>query len=472
MNFRYFFCIIFFVFTFFTSFSQKMTTWSLETCIKYGLEHNIQMQQQILDVQYSENTLFQSRLNYLPTVTAGANHNYNFGRSVDAFTNEFSETTVQSDNFYVNASINLFNGFQQQNTISQNQLSLMAAVKDVEKLKNDISLNIAAAYLQVLYAQDLLDVAKNQHLITLEQVERTKKLVAAGTLPQGTLLEIQAQAASEELQVITAENQFIASQLNLTQMLNLDSVTEISLEKPNLQIPTDTIFPDISQTFQNAQNLPQIKSAEYRVQSAEKRLSITKGMQYPRVSLSASWNTGFSDARKNYSYEINGVQTIGIVEGTQQNVIAPSMKMTQSDYSFADQFSDNQNKSISIGIQIPIFTNGQVRTNISNAKINIENYQLQLQMSKNQLFKEVQQAHSDAIAAFAKYKAAKKTTQANEEAFKYIQNKFDVGLVHSLDYNTAKNRLTKVRIDLLQAQYELIFKKNILNFYNGSPIKL
>lgn len=427
--------------------------WSLERCILYAYQNNIHIKQQVLTTRYNENLLNQSKVALAPSLNAGANHGYSFGRALDQTTYEFKENqTIAYDNINLNSSVTLFQGLQQLNTIHQNEFNLMASLQDLETLKNNISLQLASAYLQILFNRELLQIAINQHNLTLQQVERTSKLVDAGSLARGSLLEIQAQAASEELNVIEAQNKLDISYLDLTQMLDLDSVGNFEIEIPEFgDVTKDPILFTVGSIYRDAvRSLPQIQGAEYRLKSANEGLSIAQGDRSPSLFLNAQWGTSFSDAR----------QKVNLSTGQLENV------------PFWDQINGNQNTSISMGLRIPIFNQWSVNTNISNARINVMDSQLTLESSKMDLYKSIQQAYADAVAARKKYMATEDALVSMEESFKYTEEKFEVGLVNTVDYNTEKNRLTSTQSDLLQAKYDYIFKMKVLDFYRGVPIKL
>ena len=284
-----YFTIIGLIFFSLPGISQEI--WTLEKCINYAYENNIRIKQQELNAKYSKNTLIQSKAEALPNLNAQANHNYSFGRAVDPYTNTFSTENVISDNFSLSSSVTLFNGFQIINTIKQNQFNLLASIQDVEKMKNDISLNIASAYLQILFNEELLEIATNQLEIIQQQVERTKNLVDAGSLAKGSLLEIEAQTALENLQMVNAQNQLNISYLTLTQLLDLDSVGGFKIEHPQFpDLEEENLIPSVNQVYLEAiNNLPQIKSAEYQLLGYERGLAIARGTRSPRLSLSASY---------------------------------------------------------------------------------------------------------------------------------------------------------------------------------------
>ena len=457
-----------------TSFSQDI--WTLEQCIDYAYENNIQVKQQELNTQFQRNTLNQSYWNILPSVNGSGSNSFSSGRSVDPYTYEFTEDNITSYNFSVGSSVTLFSGLQKWNTIAANKFSLLAGLQDELKLKNDIALNISAAYLQILFSEELVIVAESQLEITKQQVARTKILVDAGSLPEGSLLEVQAQEANEEVQVINTQNQLDFSYLTLTQFLELESGISFQIAKPKINIIDKTkVLQSVNSIFEEAINsLPQIKSAEYSLKNAEKNLKVAKGAYLPRLSANASIYTGYSNKRFLYSIEEQSypAQLIGhTINGTDVlSLPGVSYIPVSEDYQFADQLNDNAYKSLSFNLSIPIFNQMQVRNSVKNSKLNLISSKYTLDATKNQLYKEIQQAHADAIAAFKKYIASEKSLAATEESFRYTQQKFDVGLVNIVDFNLAKNQFLRVQSDMLQSKYEYIFKSNILQFYRGKPI--
>ncbi|MCB8994712.1 MAG: TolC family protein [Bacteroidales bacterium] len=458
----------------FPTLSYSQEPWSLEQCVNYALQHNIQIKQQTLNTEYNSNVLEQSKAELYPNLNASASYGASFGRALDQTTYQFTQNqTVQSVNMNLSSSVTLFSGLQKVNTVKKNEFSLQASLQDLEKLKNDISLNIAAAYLQILFNRELLEVAKSQVEITKQQVDRTNILVNAGSLPKGNLLEIQSQQATEELQVVNTENQLMLSILNLSQILDLESAENFDIVIPELSEAGEAeLLYGVDSVYAYAvETLPQIKGAEYRLSNAERSLDIAKGSRIPRLSLSANYGTGFSDARQ----QVIGSQIDTVTVGTTPTgdiVSSVYPRQIYGNYPMGDQFRDNVSTSIFLNLSIPIFSNFQIRNGIRNSKINVENYSLELENTKNMLYKEIQQAYADALAALKRSKASQKALIATEESFKYTQEKYNVGLVSTVDYNIAKNQLTKTKSDLLQAKYDYIFKINILNFYRGEPIKL
>jgi outer membrane protein len=453
-------------------------SWSLEDCIEYAMENNIQIKQTVLNTQYNENLLKQSRLGQIPNLNGSANYSFSWGRALDQTTYQFTDDQqINSISMGLSTSANLFNGLKVKNTIEQNELNLLASYEDVEKIKNDISLNIAAAYLTILFNKELKIVTDNQLKITAQQVDRTRKMVDAGKLAEGSYLEIQAQYASEELNLVNAENQLAISLLNLQQTLDLPVDTAFDVIIPELEDPAaDPIVMSAVEVYRIAeQEMPQIKGAELTLQSSEKQLSIAKGSRSPQLFLSGNFNSGYSDIRE----QVTSITPISPIIGNTApdfsgtNIYGPEINYpSYGGYPFFNQIVDNRSAGVGLGLSIPIFNGWQVNTGIANARIMLENSQLELESKKLNLYASIQKAYTDALAALKKFQATEHALVYMEESFKYTEKKFEVGLVNTVDYNISKNQLTATQSDLLQAKYDFIFRIKILNFYQGEPITL
>jgi len=451
--------------------------WSLEVCIQYAMENNILIKQTVLNTEYNQNLLKQSKLGQIPSLSGSGNYNYSWGRVLDETTYRYSDNqSINSLNLGISSSANLFSGLRVRNTILQNELNLMASYEDVEKVKNDISLSIAAAYLSIMFNRELLLVTQSQLEITGQQVERTLKMVEAGKLARGNFLELQAQYASEELNLVNAENQLAISLLNLQQMLDLPIDTAFDVVIPQLADPDeDPLMMNALEVYRVAeQEMPEIKSAVLGLESAEKGLAIAKGGRSPQLYMSANFNSGYSDIRQQViSLSAPTLVPIGrTVGGELVNSLNPQEIPAFGAYPFFNQIQDNAAAGIGLGLSIPIFSGWQINSNIANAKIMHENAQLELQSKKLTLYSSIQQAYADAVAALKKFNATQQALVSMEESFKYTEKKFEVGLVNTVDYNMSKNQLIATQSDLLQAKYDFIFKTKILNFYKGEPITL
>lgn len=422
--------------------------WTLDECVKYALENNIQIQQSDFNTELSKQDVKQSRYNNLPTLNGFASHTYNFGQTIDPFTNQFATSQVRSNSFSLSSSLTLFNGFQTMNTVKRNQANLKASEYDLEKVQNDVSLNIANLYLQILFSHELVKNAENQMNVTSGQIDRIKKLVDAGSLPEGNLREIEAQYATEELQLINAQNQLSITKLNLAQVLRLEDASNFDVLTPNLstfQGVSELISPE-ALYLTALETMPEVKSAEYNYYSAEKSKDIARGGYSPSLSVTGSIGSGFSENNKEF------------VDG--------ELKVKP----FSNQLDDNFNKSIGFRLNIPLFNGLNSRTNVQRAKIQLNIAELNLENTKLQLRQNIETAHNEAVAALKRYKAAEKSVNALQLSFNYTKQRFDVGLLNSFDFNNEKNRLNNSESELLQAKYEYIFKTKVLDFYQGKAI--
>lgn len=454
----------------------KSKTLTLEQCIEYALKNNIQIKQSELNTEVADINLTQSQVSLLPSLNAQGSHIYNFGRTIDRFTNQFASQQVLSQNFGLSSDVTLFSGLQTINTIHQNRYTYLSNKYSVDKMKNDISLNVATAYLQILYNVEAVENAKNQIGITLAQSERSKKLVDAGSIAKGAYLDILAQLATEELNLTNAENQLNISYLALAQLLNLTDASGLRIVKPDINIEAQPLLGiDATQVYNTAiETLPEMKSATYNVKSAEKGLDVAWGGLSPRLVLSGSYGTGYSGLSKELSGtpEFTGFQQTGDVTETGDRVLTPVFTTPTRVVPFMDQYKNNVNKSIGLYLTIPIFNRWQTKASIDRARIQKLNAELTVESTKLQIQKNVQQAYADANAGLKKYYASTKAVEAIEESFKYTEQKFNVGIVNTNDYNDSKNKLIKAQSDLLQAKYEYVFKTKVLDFYQGKPLKL
>jgi outer membrane protein len=435
----------------------QQKVWSLGDCISYAINNNIQIKQQVVQTQYQKNTLDLAKFRILPTVNGSASHNYSFGRALDQTTYQYTNhQTVQSNNFYMGGNLNLFNGLQTYNTIKKNEYLVLASDQDLQNIKDNIALTVALDYLQVLLNKELVSATGNQLQITQQQIEKTRKLVNAGSTARGNLLQIESQAAQEELQLITMQNQLDLSYLNISQLLELKTPAGFEIVVPQIAVDTNSIISgNIDDIFALAQgNRPEVKSSELNLKASESDLKISKGGRSPRLSLNSSFSTGYSDIRK---------QVIGI---------DPVTGPIYGKYTFSDQVNDNVSWGLGFTLSVPILNGWQVNKNISNSKLSILNSQYALEGTKKQLYKNIQQANTDAVAALKKYNASIKAITSMEESFRYTEQKFNVGLLTPVDYNAAKTQLLKAQSDLAQAKYEYIFKTKVLDFYKGIPLNL
>jgi outer membrane protein len=462
---------LFFVFSALGCYGQK--AWTLQECINYAKERNISLKQAEIANEINLNNTMQSRAQVLPSVNAGASHNYNFGKTIDRYTNKFADSRVLSQNFFITSNLVIWSGMSQYNTIKSNEYNYLSGVERLKQQENDLSLNIAGAYISVIFAEELLKISRNQFEITKEQLDRTLKMVSAGALAKSVEYDLRAQMANEELNVTTADNNFTIAMLNLRQLMNLDSISNFSLTRPEAEV-NDLSFSDIKieTVYQTAlNNQPSIKSGEYASLSAQRSLAASKGRWSPTLSLNASMGTGTSELNKDIQYLPNIVRAerIGYTSKL-DSVYAPVFETSVKDKPFLDQFNENINKTIGLTLTIPLFNGLQTHTAVKNAKLGVKNAQLTQELNRQNLYKSIAQAFADAKAAFNKFTASKISVEAASQSFAFAQQKFNAGAISSFDFSTAKNRLFAAESNLLQARYDYIFKLKVLDYYQGKPL--
>lgn len=455
--------------------------WSLEKCIDYAMEHNIQIKQSALNYNLAEVDRDQNVASSFPTLNASGSHGYNWGQTIDPFTNQFATDRIRSNNFNARSTLTIFNGFQTLNSIKQANIDMETRKADLEKMRNDISLNVANAYLNILFNMEFLAIAEYNLENTTSQLERTQKLVNAGSLPQGDLLQIEAQQATDSASLISAQNNLRLSYINLTQILQLTpaEATDFEIQRPGENVVENTeVTADLESVLNSALNrMPEMKSAEANLMSAETGLSISKGQRSPNLSMSYSIGSGYSGANNiPVGDPVNlGQIPIGVVEGTGQTVLSAEPQTTYTEFDtkpFNDQIQDNFNQSLFFSLNIPIFNGLNTHSNIQRSKINVENAQLELAATRNQLLQNVQSDFFDMLAAYENYRAAQKSVEAQEKAFDYAKVRYEAGAMNSVDYTNARILLDNARADLIRNKFDYIFKAKVIDFYRGNPIKL
>jgi outer membrane protein len=463
-------------FTFITIFASAQNKWSLQKCIDYAYTHNLQLQQTDNNAKTSEVNYLQSKAALLPNVNGSFSNTYNFGKTIDRFTNQFvTNQAVLSQNLGLSANLTLFNGLQQWNTIMQQKYATKAAEQGVEAQKQTLALNIATFYLSVNYSKALMGNTLQQVNVSKAQVERMKKMVDAGAIAKGNLLDLQSQQAQDELTYITAESNYNIALLNLKQILNLDTLNNFEIESIDNNLPVETIANyNVAQIYEKALSIqPSIKQSEFSLKSTEKGLAVARGGISPTVSISGGFGTGYSGLQKNIIF--NGIDKYvenGDVTSNGALVLSPKYNITDGGViKRSKQFEDNLNRQIGLQINVPIFNGLQTHSNVQRNKITLMNSKLNLDITKQTLFKNIAQAYADAKGAFQKHKAAEFAESAARESFKYADQRFTVGAISNPEFLAAKNRLQRAEIDNLQNKFDYILKLKVLEFYEGKPLQ-
>jgi len=428
---------------FLSSFSaQEKKVWTLKECVDYALENNISVKQSELDKNIAIEDVKAAKWNFAPNLNANASQNLNFGSSIGVSGSRIP-ADFRSNNFGINSSINLFDGFANVQTLKQSKIGVEAQDAAIAKMKNDIALNVVNAYLQILFAKEQLKVAESQLTISEAEVKRVGELVNAGVLPQGDLLNIKSTLANDQQSLIVAQNSLSISNLNLAQTLQLET-TVIEVEEVSVDVQNQTILSNDVTTIYNKANetFPEIKLAELNILSAEKSIKIAKANYYPSLTASFGLNTAYQ--HRQGSTDI-------------------------SPFLFSEQIDDNLGQSISLSLNIPIFNRYQFRSNVNKSKINYEKIKYNLESERLRLQQTIQTAYTDALASSKAYDASITSVEAQTKAFDYAQERFKAGAINSFDFNQTKNNLVNAQSQLIQSKYDFMFKLRVLEFYYGVP---
>lgn len=452
----------------------QVNTFSLKQCIEYAWMNNLEVRQFVLNSESSSIDLKQSKSNILPSLSAGAGQNYQFGRSIDRFTNQFSNQTIRSNNFSLNANLLLFGGFQTQNNIKLANATQKAAQENIYNIKNQIALNVANAFLQAIQSEENIKNLNFQVETTKQRVIKAQKMVDAGTADLSSLLSLKAQLANEQYNVVTAINAKNASMLNLKTLLQMGNDKDLNLSMPVVSMDIISNAFSVNELYQIAlENMPQIKSAILQNEAAKYQTRITQGSMFPTIALFGSLSTVYSQSAQIYSNPtIIGTQVIGYTQTNNELVVQPTYSYQKSTKAFNQQLTDNLGQGAGISLSWNIFNAFQVQNQIQKARINEALSDLNLLKVKNNLLNEINSAMNSYNAAKAKHDAAMNNVEAQKMSFDYIQKRFDAGVTNSYDFIQSKNNLLQSQSNEIQARYELVFRGLILEFYKGNPINL
>lgn len=454
--------------------------WDLRRAVEYALVNNISIQQQDIQAQVAQLTFKQSDLSKYPNLNMFTNGELNTGRSVDPTTNLYTTQSIFSNTFSLQSNVDLFNWFSKRNTITGNRLEAEAARASVDKLKDDIALNVATAFLQALLAKEQVNVSRVQIGQTIAQVENTRKQVEAGSLPELNLLQLEAQLANDSAVYISAVGTETQSLLLLKSILNLDAATPFDIVTPTVEfIPIEPIAElQPEKVYQLAiANRPQQRANQLRLEAARKFQEAARGQMYPTLSAGAGLFTRFSTAKNNpqlVSSSIVGFDTIGVVSGSTTPVVSPKFQNEFSFYAspYTSQFVDNINYGVGLSLNIPIFNGYSARTNLEKSKLNVKSLALQQSLDNMTLKQDIYTAYTDAMTALQRFNAATKAVDASQKAYDFAQKRYGVGLLSTIDLIISQNNLFRAKIDRLSAQFDYLFKMKVLEFYKGQGIKL
>ena len=450
--------------------------WTLEECVTYAIQNNISIKQSELDSKMALIDKKSAVGRFLPSLNASASHSWNIGLNQDITTGLLQNKTTQFTSAGANVGIDIYSGLQNQNTLRKANLSIVAAKYQLVKMKEDIALNVANAFLQVLFNKENLKVQKEQLRINEKQYVRSEELVKVGSIPRGDLLDVKATLALNNQNVITAENSLLISKLSLSHLLqlkdfeNFDVVDDTDVKDEN-NIMAQTPSAIYEKAFEGRTEL---KIARTNLEIAEKNVAIAKGAFQPTLQGFYSFNS-----RVAYSDRVTGVipnasnptSIVGFVEGTNQNVLSPNFtRVLGNPAPFFDQFNTNKGQSFGMQLSVPIFNGFSARNNVERSKVSLEQSKIAVEQQNLDLQRNVYTAFADAKGALNAYESSVAALEARQGAYNYATEKYSVGLMNSFDFNQSQTLLTNAQSEVLRTKYDYIFKIKILEFYFGIPL--
>lgn len=449
--------------------------WTLQKCIDTALKNNLTLQAGELTKSNAAITVKQAEQARYPSLNAGTNVGFNFGRTIDPTSNQFIQETFFSNNYSLTSGVTIFNGFRINNTIKQANLDAKIAVTNQQQTERNIILDVSSAYLNALFTNENLTISKNNLLITSQQLDVLSRLIKAGTRPDNDIFETEAQFAQNEQAVVTAENNQNIALLRLKQLMNIDMSIDVRVgASVDVGTLTDPITIDLNQLIQQGQsNQPSIKALELGIKSSELGVKLAESRRYP--SIGANLNLGTTYSNKGFvvtGSEQSIVNRNLIVNNTAVVVGFPTEIPIFAKKTYDNQLQDNLSYGFGIGLQMPIYANHSIKGGIDRANLQVDNAQINLKAEKQRVNATVQQAYVDAKAAKSSLAASEKSLTAQNKAYNAAVKKLEAGAINTFDLNTIKTRLDIANLNFVNAKYEYIFRSKVLDFYLGKKITM
>jgi outer membrane protein len=429
--------------------------WTLEECVRYAIQNNISIKQTELDTKNAAIDKKSAIGNFLPSLNASASHSWNIGLNQDITTGLLRNQTTQFTSAGANVGVDIYKGLQNQNRLRKANLSIVAAKYQLLKMQEDVALNVANAFLQVLFNKENLKVQQQQLAINQKQLVRSQELVSAGTIPRGDLLDVKATVASDSQKIVAAENTLLISKLSLAQLLQLKEFENFDvIDDTNAKDENNILEQSPTAIYDKAkEERTELKIAKANLEVAIKDVAIAKGAYQPTLQGFYSFNSRVSYADVPSFDPVTG-QIIG----------------TQSPPSFFNQFSDNKGHSFGAQLSIPIFNGFSVRNNVERSKVSLERSKIAVEQQDLDLQRNVFTAFSDAKGALNAHESSVVALEARQGAYDYAKEKYAVGLMNSFDFNQSQTLLSNAQSEVIRTKYDYIFKIKILEFYFGIPI--
>jgi outer membrane protein len=449
-------------------------TLSLRQCIEAGLEANMEVRQRGLQMEVSEIQLKQSRLNLFPDVNAFINHGINQGRSIDPFSNAFINQQVNFAGYGINSGVILFNGFSLKNQVKQSKLGYEASRMELQQSKDNLTINIILAYLQVLGTQDMHSQSLSRSILTKNQLDRLSLLNKEGAIAPSVLTDMQGQYAEDRLTIVNARNSLEISRITLFQLINMPYDSAIKLERLDTTVYKKTVIETSKDIYQTAlREFSLLKAIDLRAKSAEKAVRVAKGQLFPTLSLQAIANSNYSDAARNEIF-LNTIDIPSndyvIINGNNVPVFRKQNNFRSDKISYGSQLNNNLFTTFSLNLSIPLFNSLQGRNRIKLAKITLRENKLLLETTKTQLQHSIEQAYTNMITISEKHEILVEQVNAFAESYRAAEIRFNNGLGTTVEFLTAKNNLDRAQVNLINARYDLMLRQKILDYYQGKSL--
>lgn len=463
----------------FTSFASQAQTkvWTLEEAVEYAIKNNISVQQTNLDLRSADIDKKDAWGQFLPSINANASHSWSIGLNQNITTGLLENQTNQFTSAGLSVGVDLFNGLQNQNRLRKSNLSILASQYKLAKIKDDVALNVASAYLQILFNKENLKVQKELLVSNNRELNRTTQLVEAGSIARGDLLDMKATVASGNQLVVSAENSLLISKLSLAQLLQLEDFKDFDVAELETDAPLSEVMLQSAEAIYSKakEERVELKIARTNLEIAERDIKIAKGNYMPTLGAFYNFNTraAYLDRVVGFTPDPDSPTTvIGVVEGTNQNVLAPNFNpVLGSSLPIFDQFNDNKGHSFGFQLTIPILNGFAVRNSVDRAKIAVDRFKIAYTQEELDLERNVYTAFSDAKGALNSYEAAVAALESRELAFEYARERYNVGMMNAFDFNQAQTLLANAQSEVIRAKYDYIFRVKVVEFYFGIPIR-
>jgi outer membrane protein len=447
---------------------------TLKQCVETAIQNNLQVRESEYQAQSDKVTYQQAKGNQLPFIAGNVNHGINQGRSIDPFTNTYANQQVNFATYSINTSITIWNGSAIQNNIKQNELNYKASELDWQQAKDNITINVILAYLQVLSNQEQLTTAVNQVAVTKNQVERLEILNASGAIAPSLLYDLRGQLGGDQLNVISVKNNLESAKISLAQLMNVNYNAAVKLDPINDPLTPALYDGSADNIYQTAtQQLALVRAAELRKQSAAKRYLSAKAQMLPTLSFNGGFGTNYSSVASTQEFlSTLDVPTTGYVtvSGNKVPVFAPQNNYLSKGITYGNQLTNNFNSSLSIGIQVPILSGLRLRSNMNQAKIAEKRTTFEAQTVKIQLRQSVDQAYVNMTTAFERYQTLARQLDDFTNSFKAAEVRFNSGVNTSVEYMLAKNNVDRTNANFVAAKYDYLLRVKVLDFYQGKQL--